>query len=223
LPVRQHLDFLTTTFDALDEKHRAAARELAGWIAGNYQPGKRLEAIVVCTGNSRRSILGATMGNVAAAYYGMPEIHFSSGGTAPTAFNKRTVATLVEIGIDIHPAGKEAERRDATVANPVYLVRWGKSQPGNQWPMQAEEFSKHYSDQANPQSGFAALMVCDEADAACPLVKGAAIRISMPYLDPKIYDDGVFEKPKYAERRDDLGRFMLAAMLRAQRERRTGG
>ena len=32
-------------------------------------------------------------------------------------------------------------------------------------------------------------MVCGEADAACPVVKGAAARISMPYLDPKIYDD----------------------------------
>ena len=36
-------------------------------------------------------------------------------------------------------------------------------------------------------------MVCGEADAACPFVKGAALRVSMPYLDPKIYDDGKFE------------------------------
>ena len=33
-------------------------------------------------------------------------------------------------------------------------------------------------------------MVCGEADAACPFVKGAALRVSMPYLDPKIYDGG---------------------------------
>jgi hypothetical protein len=32
--------------------------------------------------------------------------------------------------------------------------------------------TKVYSDPTNPQSSFAALMVCDEADAACPLVKG---------------------------------------------------
>ena len=27
-----------------------------------------------------------------------------------------------------------------------------------------------YSDRSNPQTGFAALMVCDEANAACPVV-----------------------------------------------------
>jgi hypothetical protein len=78
------------------------------------------------------------------------------------------------------------------------------------------EFSKHYGDPANPQQGFAALMVCGEADAACPFVKGAAQRVSMPYLDPKIYDDGSLEAAKYAERRDDMGRLMLAAMMQAR-------
>jgi protein-tyrosine-phosphatase len=216
---RQHLDYLTTTFDAIDEKHREAARQLAEWIAKNYHPGEPLHAIVVCTGNSRRSILGATMGNMAAAYYGMPEIRFSSGGTTPSAFNKRTIVTLQEIGVEVQATGKEVPPRDPKIANPIYLVRWGNSNLDDSRPMETLEFSKVYSDPANPQSGFAALMVCDEADAACPLVKGSAVRISMPYLDPKIYDDGAFEKIKYAERRDDLGRFMLSVMLQAQKRR----
>ena len=67
-----------------------------------------------------------------------------------------------------------------------------------------------------PQQGFAALMVCGEADAACPFVKGAALRVSMPYLDPKIYDGGAYEAAKYAERRDDIGRLMLAVMMQAR-------
>ncbi len=82
--------------------------------------------------------------------------------------------------------------------------------------MEAAEFSKHYDDPANPQSGFAALMVCGEADAACPFVKGAALRVSMPYLDPKIYDGGAYESAKYAERRDDMGRLMLSVMMQAR-------
>ena len=89
--VREHADRLTTSFDMIDEPHRLAGRKLADWIAENYRPGRPLDVIVVCTGNSRRSILGATMGNIAAAYYGMPEVRFHSGGTAPTAFNARTV------------------------------------------------------------------------------------------------------------------------------------
>jgi len=39
--------------------------------------------------------------------------------------------------------------------------------------------------------------------------------VSMPYLDPKIYDGGAYEAAKYAERRDDLGRLMLAVMMQA--------
>ena len=87
-----HADLLTTSFDMIDEPHREAGEKLVDWIVKNYRPGQPLHVTVVCTGNSRRSILGATMGNIAAAYYGMPEIRFHSGGTAPTAFNPRTIA-----------------------------------------------------------------------------------------------------------------------------------
>jgi hypothetical protein len=213
--VREHADFLTTSFDMIDEPHRLAGRKLADWIVSNYRPGRRLDVTVVCTGNSRRSILGATMGNIAAAYYGMPEIRFHSGGTAPTAFNTRTVAALRAVGVEIEPAGKEAARGEPKTENPVYRVRWG-SGDGEGTGMQAEEFSKHYGDPSNPQQGFAALMVCGQADAACPFVKGASLRVSMPYLDPKIYDGSAFEAAKYAERRDDMGRLMLSVMMQAR-------
>ena len=66
-------------------------------------------------------------------------------------------------------------------------------------------------------------MVCGEADAACPFVKGAALRVSMPYLDPKIYDGGGFESAKYAERRDDMGRLMLAVMMQARQRIASAG
>ncbi len=78
-----HADYLTTSFDMIDDPHREAGETLADWIAKNDRPGQPLHVTVVCTGNSRRSILGATMGNVAAANYGMPEVRFHSGGTAP--------------------------------------------------------------------------------------------------------------------------------------------
>jgi hypothetical protein len=214
--VRDHADFLTTSFDMIDETHRLAGQKLEDWIVKSYRPGQPLNVVVVCTGNSRRSILGTTMGNVAAAYYGMPEIRFHSGGTAPTAFNVRTVKTLREIGVEVEPTSKEAARGEPQTANPVYRVRWGTpGEPGGRL-LEATEFSKHYGDPSNPQQGFAALMVCGEADAACPFVKGAALRVSMAYLDPKIYDGGTFEAAKYAERRDDIGRLMLSVMMEAR-------
>ncbi len=225
--VREHAELLTTSLDMIDETHRIAGKKLAEWIAGNYRPGQRLEVIVVCTGNSRRSILGATMGNIAAAYYGMPEIRFHSGGTAPTAFNGRTMSALKEIGVEVEPTGEEATRGEPKTANSIYGVRWGAAEASAS--CEATEFSKHYSDPANPQQGFAALMVCGEADAGCPVVKGSALRVSMPYLDPKIYDGSAFEAAKYAERRDDMGRLMMAVVMQARQrlasaapERRTG-
>jgi arsenate reductase len=207
--VAAHADLLTTAFDMIDEVHREAGEQLVDWIAQNYHPGQPLHVTVICTGNSRRSILGATMGNIAAAYYGMPEIRFHSGGTAPTACNARTIDCLKAIGVEVEPTGKEAPRGEPRTANPIYTVRWGSG-------MEATEFSKTYFDAANPQTGFAARLVCSEADAACPVVKGAGVRISMPYLDPKIYDDSVYESRKYAERRDDIGRLLLCVMMQAR-------
>ena len=211
--IAAHADYLTTSFDLIDEPHREAGETLADWIVKNDKPGQPLDLTVVCTGNSRRSILGSTMGNVAAAYYGMPEVRFHSGGTAPSAFNQRTVACLEEIGVEIEPTGTEAPRGEPKTANPIYKVRWGRSDEPS---LAMTEFSKTYFDAVNPQPGFAALMVCGEADAACPFVKGATLRVSMPYLDPKIYDDGTYEAVKYAERRDDIGRLMLSVMMQAR-------
>ena len=217
-PVAAQLDALSTSFDRIDATHLAAGEKLAEWIVANYQPGKPLPIIFVCTGNSRRSILGATMGNVAADYCGLPEVRCYSGGTAPSAFNLRTIATLRAIGIEIEPTGDEAERGAEDAPNPQYVIRWGEAAGDAAPKMETVEFSKHYADAANPQSGFAAIMVCTQADAECPLVKGASRRISMPFLDPKSYDDSEYEATKYAERRDDLGRLMLAVMLKARRQ-----
>lgn len=209
-------EFLTTSFDMIDEPHLAASEKFVDWIVSNYKPGQPLPVIVVCTGNSRRSILGSTMGNIAAAYYGLPEVRFYNGGTAPTAFNTRTATALKEIGVEVQATGKEAPRGEAATANPIYHIKWGQPGGSGEPVLESTDFSKKYSDPSNPQSDFAALMVCSEADQACPFVKGATARISMPYLDPKIYDGSLFEPAKYAERRDDIGRLMLAVMMQAR-------
>jgi arsenate reductase len=217
-PVANHFNALTTSFDRIDAAHLTAGEQLAEWIVANYQPGKSLPIIFVCTGNSRRSILASTMGNVAAAYWGLPEVQCYSGGTAPSAFNSRTIAALQAIGIEIEPTGEEAQRSLEGAPNPMYSVRWGETAGEAGAAMETVEFSKHYGDAGNPQSGFAAVMVCSQADTECPAVKGASRRVSMPYLDPKMYDDSEYEEVKYAERRDDLGRLMLAVLLKARRQ-----
>lgn len=207
---RAHADLLTTQFDMIEEAHRKPAAELVDWIVKNYQAGKPVGVIVICTRNTRRSMLGATLGNVAAAYYGLPDIRFFCGGTDPDAINPRTTASLKEIGVEIEPTGKEAPRGKEGNANPIYRVKWGKG-------LETKEFSKNYTDAHNPQDGFAAILVCSEADVNCPKVTGASARIPVPYLDPKAFDGAPFEAAKYAERRDDEGRFMLSVIMQARR------
>ena len=209
-----HLSLLATGFDQLQESHVLAGRKLTDWIVENHRPGQSLAITCVCTGNSRRSILAATMVSVSAAYYGLPEIRGFSGGTTPTAFNQRTVTTLREIGLDITALDEEATRGDAVTANLKHRIRWGLNP--DDAAMESIEFSKKYDDAANPQSGFAALLVCSDAEEACPIVKGASIRIPLPYLDPKTYDGAAIEVHKYAERRDDIGRLMMSVMMQAR-------
>ena len=209
--VRAHADLLATQLDLIDEPHQRAADELGAWIASNYHADQPLGVSVICTGNSRRSMLGSSLGNIAADYYGLPNVRFHSGGTAPSAFNSRTIRTLQEIGVQVTDTGKAAQLGKAGDPNPIYDVRWSKA-------FAAQEFSKVYSHDLNPQRNFAALLVCHEADAACPTVEGAAIRIAAPYFDPKAYDGATIEAAKYAERRDDIGRLMMSALLQARRQ-----
>lgn len=210
----EHLSLLATGYDMLDEPRATAGRKLADWIVENYRPGQPLAITCVCTGNSRRSILSATMVSVSAAYYGLSEIRGYSGGTKPSAFNERTVKTLREIGLDIASLGEEAARGDAVTANLKHRIRWGFAP--DDAAMESIEFSKKYDDAANPQSGFAALLVCSDAEEACPVIKGASVRIPLPYLDPKAYDGTAIEAHKYAERRDDIGRMMMSVMMEAR-------
>ncbi|MBL8855994.1 MAG: hypothetical protein JNK57_18655 [Planctomycetaceae bacterium] len=209
--LQRHAAELTTTFDSIEASRYGSMDKLAEWIARRSSADERVTILTTCTGNSRRSILGAQMGNVAAAYYGFENVRFYSGGTAPSAFNPRTIATLQAIGFQIEPTGKEAKRGDPKVPNPIFDIAWGDG-------LTAREFSKMYQDDSNPQSGFAAILVCSEADESCPQVASADLRVSLTFLDPKVFDESRFETFKYAERRDDIGRTFLAVMANARRK-----
>jgi len=205
--IAAHLEGLITPLSEIASLHQDAGRRLAEWLSTHHRRGEVLPVVVVCAGNSRRSMLGAMMGNAAASFLGFPELRFFSAGTTPSAFNTRTIQALRAIGFEVEPSGGEAARGPGGLANPRYLVRWGTN-PGQQMV----EFSKALGDPAMPGDGFAALMVCDEADAGCPIVAGAAKRISMPFPDPKAFDETPQEQERYAAARDAFGRLMMAVL-----------
>jgi len=78
--------------------------------------------------------------------------------------------------------------------NPRYRVTFSNDVPA------LECFSKTYDDPSNPSRGFAAIMTCSDADEACPVVPGAALRARLPYEDPKVSDGTPEEALQYDAR-----------------------
>jgi len=81
--VQSQCDLLSAQSALISPAHLDGSEQLFQAIVSQHIPGVELGVIVICTGNSRRSMLAATMGNIAAAYHGIPELRFYSGGTNP--------------------------------------------------------------------------------------------------------------------------------------------
>jgi protein-tyrosine-phosphatase len=172
--------------------------QLSDYLQKKYFSGDIPKIISICTHNSRRSHILQLWLAVAAEYYHQPSIFTFSGGTEATAFNSRAVAALRRIGFQI-------EDSQIVSDNPIYNIRWKAEMS----PYQA--FSKKYTAPPNPKKDFAAIMVCTQADEACPTVMGAEFRLALPYDDPKNFDDTPHESEKYDERVRQIGREILFA------------
>jgi arsenate reductase len=148
----------------------------------------------ICTHNSRRSHMSQLWAATAAAWYGVKDVGTFSGGTEATAFNPRAVAALQRAGFVIENPGGD---------NPHYRVAYGPGAPV------MECYSKTYDDPSNPQKGFAAVMTCSQADKNCPVVMGAALRVAIPYDDPKAADGTPDEAQRYDERCNQIATEMF--------------
>jgi protein-tyrosine-phosphatase len=73
----------------------------------------------------------------------------------------------------------------------------------------AVTFSKKIDHPINPKTDFVAVMVCSDADAACPVVSGATRRVSLPYVDPKLADGTPDEHDRYDEAVEQMGRDLV--------------
>ncbi|EPG66374.1 hypothetical protein [Leptospira wolffii] len=157
------------------------------------------EIVFVCTHNSRRSQIAQMLILACAEYKGISGIRSFSGGTEVTAFHPNSVQALSNIGFEI-----DTDR--VADGNPKYRVSYGE----NLLPVTG--FSKLYSDEANPHERFIAVMVCSSADRACPMVPGAVRRVSLPYSDPKAFDDSPEAINEYIETCKTIARELLFVM-----------
>jgi protein-tyrosine phosphatase/arsenate reductase len=130
--------------------------------------------------------MGQLWALAAAEYYGIKGVSCYSGGLEISAFNENAVKALTKAGFKI--------TKKSIGSNPNYEVMFASDAS----PMTV--FSKKYMDAPNPTSNFAAIMCCSHADKTCPIVQGAAIKISTPYEDPKEADGKPNQDEVYNER-----------------------
>jgi protein-tyrosine-phosphatase len=170
---------------AIPATRKVALEGVASFVATKRAAGEAAELIFICTHNSRRSQMAQLWAAAAAEHFGIDGVRTFSGGTEATAFNRHAVAAIERAGFLVRNPGGE---------NPRYRVTFSDDTPA------LECFSKTYDDPFNAARGFAAIMTCSDADEACPLVLGAALRARLPYDDPKVADGTAEEVSQYDAR-----------------------
>jgi hypothetical protein len=191
-------DFLDRPIPDITPQRRDRLSQIVGYLRRD-----RPRLVFICTHNSRRSHMAQLWAAAAAEHFGIGGVETFSGGTEVTAFHPNAVQAMRACGFEIQAEGDGD--------NPVYLVSWSDSmEPVRVW-------SKHFTDDPNPKSGFCAVMTCTEADAGCPVVPGADTRIATPYLDPKESDGSGVEAILYGERAREIGMEMAWVFARARK------
>lgn len=139
----------------------------------------------ICTHNSRRSHFSQVWAQTLAHYFNMNNVFCYSGGTESTSLFPMVAETLKNSGFQVNTISEDS--------NPVYAIKFSE----NEYPVIG--FSKKFDDPFNPQSNFVAVLTCSQADADCPFIPGAEQRISIPYDDPKDFDNTSLQTEKYQE------------------------
>jgi inhibitor of KinA sporulation pathway (predicted exonuclease) len=186
---------LPSEFKKIDEERKADLNELANYISEQQKEKKAINLLFVCTSNSRRSHMAQVWSQIASIYYDVKMVSTFSGGTEQTKVNKNAIQALEKTGIQLQ-SNQQSE-------NPIWTATIGDKIN----PMVL--FSKKYTDSTNPTQNFGAIMVCTEADKACPIVDGADFRLGLPYQDPKAFDNSPQQIEKYDERCRQIAREMF--------------
>lgn len=172
--------------ETISEERKAVLQPLTDFIQLKVSKNQAVNINFICTHNSRRSHLTQVWAQTLAYYFNLKNVFCYSGGTESTALFPMVVDTLKGSGFLIH--------RIFNNENPVYSIKYAK----NAHPIIG--FSKKLDAAFNPKSEFAAVMTCDSANEACPVVPGAEKRIPITFEDPKIFDNMPKQAAKYQER-----------------------
>jgi arsenate reductase len=174
------------SFETISEERKQVLAPLIQFIQSKVNNELTIRLNFICTHNSRRSHLSQVWAQTAAAYHNIENVFCYSGGTEATALFPKVAETLVNTGFEV----KIISEGD----NPIYAIKYNT----NDHPVIG--FSKSYEDDFNPQSEFAAILTCSQADGGCPFIAGAEKRIPITFDDPKAFDNTLLQTEKYQER-----------------------
>ncbi|RUT70215.1 protein-tyrosine-phosphatase [Flavobacterium cupreum] len=182
-------------FKQISEERKGVLQPLVDFIQNKANSRQEIRLNLICTHNSRRSHLSQVWAQTAAAYYTIKNVSCYSGGTEATALFPMAAETLELSGFKVKTLSDGK--------NPVYTIKFS----ANKLPVIG--FSKTYDDDFNPESEFAAIMTCSQADGGCPFIAGAEKRIPITFEDPKISDGTPQQKQIYQERSLQIGTEMF--------------
>jgi arsenate reductase len=183
-PIKNVID--TLDFTTISAERKTILQSLIDFIQSKVTENQDIRLNFICTHNSRRSHLSQIWAQTAAAHYNIKNVFSYSGGTEATALFPMVAQTLTNTGFQIKTLSEDN--------NPVYSVKYSE----NDHPLIC--FSKTYDDAFNPQSEFAAILTCSQADGGCPFIAGAEKRIPITFEDPKAFDSTPQQAKKYQER-----------------------
>ncbi len=182
--IKSAIDLIPET--GITEDRKNALQVLIEFINKKQREGLASRLNFICTHNSRRSHLSQIWAQTMAHHFNVNQVFCYSGGTEATAMFPMVGQVLEKTGFEI--------RQLSEGSNPVYGIKFA----ANEAPVIA--FSKAYDDPFNPNSDFAAVMTCTQADAGCPVVLSAEQRIAITYEDPKLFDNSPQQEEKYLAR-----------------------
>jgi arsenate reductase len=174
------------SFETISEERKQVLTPLIQFIQSKVNNELTIRLNFICTHNSRRSHLSQVWAQTAASFYNIKNVFCYSGGTEATSLFPKIAETLVDTGFEV----KIISEGD----NSIYAIKYNT----NDHPVIG--FSKRYEDDFNPQSEFAAILTCSQADGGCPFIAGAEKRIPITFDDPKAFDNTPLQTEKYLER-----------------------
>lgn len=193
------LSKLTSSFDQIPMERKQTLLQLGEMIRSEISSKGHCDLITICTHNSRRSHIAQIWFEVGSKYYLNGRLSSFSGGTESTRLHENTFQALRSCGFDI--------TQETEGENPMFGIRYTLNDD-----MTPSLFSKVYSHEVNPQENYVAVLVCDNAVEACPVVIGAAQKIAVTFTDPKKYDHSAEAVKKYCESVENIGREILFAL-----------